>query len=38
MSAMEKRYQGRWPSSMFDEDSWRVTRDSPGLVYTWQAK
>lgn len=38
MSAMEKRYQGRRPSLMFADYSWRVTGDSPELVYKWQEK
>jgi hypothetical protein len=38
MSTVEKRYQGRWPSPMFAFYSWRVTRDSLGLVNKWQAK
>ena len=38
MSTVEKKNQGRWTSPMFVDYSWRVTRDSPGLVYQRQAK
>jgi hypothetical protein len=38
ISAMEKRYQGKWSSSMLADYCWTVTRDSPGLAYKRQAK
>jgi hypothetical protein len=32
IAAMEKRYQGKWLSSMLADYCWTVTRDSPGLA------
>jgi hypothetical protein len=29
---MEKRYKGKWSSSMLADYCWTVTRDSPGLA------
>jgi hypothetical protein len=38
ITAMEKRYQDKWSSSMLADYCWTVTRDSPGLAYKRQAK
>jgi hypothetical protein len=38
IAAMEKRYQGKWSSSMLTDYCWTVTKDSPGLAYKRQAK
>jgi hypothetical protein len=38
ISAVEKRYQGKWISSMLAVCCWTVTRDSLGLVYQRQVK
>jgi hypothetical protein len=38
ISAVEKRYQGKWSSLMLAIFCWTVTRDSPGLVYQRQVK
>jgi hypothetical protein len=38
IAAMEKRYQGKWSSSMLADYYWTVRRDSPGLAYKRQAK
>jgi hypothetical protein len=38
IAAMEKRYQGKWISSILADYCWTVTRDSPGLAYKRQAK
>jgi hypothetical protein len=38
MSAMGKRYQGKWRSSMLSIYCWTVTRDSSGRVYKRQTK
>jgi hypothetical protein len=32
IAAMEKRYQGKWSSSMLGGYCWTVTRDSPGIA------
>jgi hypothetical protein len=38
IAAMDKRYQGKWSSSMLADYCWTVTRDSPGPPYKRQAK
>jgi hypothetical protein len=38
ISAMGKRYQGKWSSSMLAGCCWIVTGDSPVLVYKWEVK
>jgi len=38
ISAMGKRYDGKWSSSILADCYWIVTGDSPVLVYKWQVK
>lgn len=38
ISAMEKRYQGKWSPSMLADYCWNLTRDDPTAVYKRQAK
>lgn len=38
ISAMEKRYQGKWSPSMLADYCWTVTRDAPDVAYKRQAK
>jgi len=38
IAAMEGRYKGKWSPSMFTDYCWTLMRDSPNLIFSWQAK
>ena len=35
--AMEKRYQGKWTSSMMADYCWRLKKDVPDAKYRWKS-